>query len=538
MTFLAPIAFVALLVPVAIYLVHWLFGSRRRARVSAVFLWADLPQASTGGSRRHWPPITLLLLLQLLVAVVAALALARPATPSDPPRHLALILDASASMQATDIAPTRFDAARARGLERLAALRPADQVSLIRAGLDASLLSSGSPAGARDALNDARPGASSSAIREALALASSQIALTPERPGQIVLLSDVAWPTPDPVGRLAAAVDVVAIGGGSDNQAVGPVSVRMDPNGRGQTAFVEVANNADRPVRVPLRIIADGSPLDQREVDIPARARTRLSMPLPVEAHRITVRLLGHDALALDDTSETIAPGGPPRDVLLLGRVTAGLRRALESIPSLHVRGADASVSSPADLTVLAGSLPARLPTGPLLLVDPPPDSGRLLGVGLGSGARVEGSHPLLQGLDLAALQSETASVGGVPGWARAVLGTVEGPLIMEGRLEGRPVVALTFDPSLSGLEKTLAFPLLISNATSFLLNQPDLNSPVVAEPFDRAKSDIAPRPIPSFASSNPTVAPTESLAERWQWLLAAALAVLGIEWLVFARRG
>jgi hypothetical protein len=25
---------------------------------------------------------------------------------------------------------------------------------------------------------------------------------------------------------------------------------------------------------------------------------------------------------------------------------------------------------------------------------------------------------------------------------------------------------------------------------------------------------------------------------ERWQWLLAAALLVLGVEWLVFARRG
>ena len=50
MTLLAPLALVALLVPAAIYLVHWFFGSRRRLRVSAVFLWADLPRASTGRS--------------------------------------------------------------------------------------------------------------------------------------------------------------------------------------------------------------------------------------------------------------------------------------------------------------------------------------------------------------------------------------------------------------------------------------------------------------------------------------------------------
>jgi hypothetical protein len=186
---LAPVALAALLVPVAIYLVHWLFGSRRRLRVPAIFLWADLPQASAGRSRRRRPPITLLLLLQLLAATLAAFALSRPATPSEPPRHLALILDASASMQATDVAPTRFEAARVRGVERIAAMRPTDMVSLIRAGREASLVASGSPDTARSAVSSAVPGAGGAAIREALALASSQLAATPERSGQIVILT-------------------------------------------------------------------------------------------------------------------------------------------------------------------------------------------------------------------------------------------------------------------------------------------------------------------------------------------------------------
>src|SRR5262249_19887498 len=154
----------------------------------------------------------------------------------------------------------------------------------------------------------------------------------------------------------------------------------------------------------------------------------------------------------------------------LAGRVSDGLRRALEATPSLHILPADAQPASPTrtDLSVLQGSLPAQLPPGPLLLVDPPANSGRLLGVGLGSGARIEPTHPLLQGLDLVGLENETPAIGGVPGWAHVVLGTAQGPLIMEGRLEGRPTVALTFDPGISGLEKSLAFPLLIINATTF----------------------------------------------------------------------
>ncbi len=517
MTFLAPVALVALLVPVAIYLVHWFFGSRRRLRVSAVFLWANLPQASTGRSRRRWPPITLLLLLQLLAAALAALALARPATPSDPARHVALILDASASMQATDVAPSRFESARARAIERLATFGPADQVSVIRAGNDATVLSSGAPDSARGALGAARVGASSSAVREALALASRQLSATPDHRGEIVLLTDVAWPMPDPVGPLAAQVEVVAVGGGSDNQAVGNLRVRMDPNGRAQTAFVEVANYATHAVRVPMRLTAEGAPLDERQVDLPAQTRTRLSIPLPVDAHRITVRLLGHDALALDDVVETTAPGGPPRDAVLLGRVSDGLRRALEAIPSLRVRAPDANIATPADLTVFAASLPARLPSGPLLLIDPPASSGRLLGVGLGNGERIQEAHPLLQGLDLAAIQIEMPSISGVPGWAHVVLGTAQGPLIMDGRIEGRPVVALTFDPSLYGLEKSLAFPLLISNATAFLLTQSDTPSGALAEPFDSAESDIGPRATPSLSYSNPPLVGADGLGERWR---------------------
>jgi len=313
----------------------------------------------------------------------------------------------------------------------------------------------------------------------------------------------------------------------------------MDPSGRSQTAFVELANESDRAARVPLRFTADGAPLDERQVDIAPRSLARLSIPVPVDAHRIAVRLLRSDALALDDVFETTAPGGPQRDVDLLGRVSPGLRRAVEAIPSLHVRTTD--TGQPADLTVFDGALPARLPAGPLLLVDPPSNSARLLGVGLGNGDRLLPSHPLLQGLDLVALQDETPSVSGVPGWAHVVLGTQHGPLIMEGRLEGHPVVSLTFDPALSGIEKSLAFPLLVSNATSFLLAEAEQSAAATTagEHFDPAESDIRPRPLPTFESAarsaNMTTTPS---TEVWPWAAGLALAILGLEWVVFARRG
>ena len=105
-------------------------------------------------------------------------------------------------------------------------------------------------------------------------------------------------------------------------------------------------------------------------------------------------------------------------------------------------------------------------------------------------------------------LEDETPSISGVPGWAHVVLGTRQGPLIMQGTLDNRPVVSLTFDPAVSGLEKSLAFPLLISNATSFLLTQSEIAAAPLNPPFDTAESDIAPRPAPTFetvANNNQT---------------------------------
>ena len=128
------------------------------------------------------------------------------------------------------------------------------------------------------------------------------------------------------------------------------------------------------------------------------------------------------------------------------------------------------------------------------------------------------------------------------------------------------------FDPAVSGLEKSLAFPLLVSNATSYLLAQAETASTKAAEAFDPAESDIAPRatlplplslplplPLPLGVPSGELSTGESALgasrgggegrvradalagldfAERWQWLMAAALVVLGAEWLVFARRG
>jgi len=91
----------------------------------------------------------------------------------------------------------------------------------------------------------------------------------------------------------------------------------------------------------------------------------------------------------------------------------------------------------------------------------------------------------------------------------------------MHGLLDGHPVVSLTFDPTLSGVDKSLAFPLLISNATSYLLVQAEdqVND---TQPFDRAESDIRPRALPTFDTARLPTQSDQAVSEVWPWLAAA----------------
>src|SRR2546423_1164358 len=84
-------------------------AGRRRRPWSNVRLWRGL-----GGereARRNWRPPrrSLLLALQLAFVAVAVLALAGPTLlrPAEG-EHLIVVLDASASLGATDVVPTRF----------------------------------------------------------------------------------------------------------------------------------------------------------------------------------------------------------------------------------------------------------------------------------------------------------------------------------------------------------------------------------------------------------------------------------------------
>jgi hypothetical protein len=195
---------------------------------------------------------------------------------------------------------------------------------------------------------------------------------------------------------------------------------------------------------------------------------------VPAGARRVAVRLAGGDSLAADDFAEVSVDIGFVRRVLLVTRRPEALERALRAIPDLKVDtvSPDRYDGSGAEIVVLDGVVPQPLPTGQLIVVGPP--SGQSL---LPVRPEIQGvqfsdfdpRHPLLQAVDLSAVRLAKATPFQTPSWARVVAEAPGGPLILEGREEGRSVIGLGFEPSASGIDRMIAFPLLVANAISFL---------------------------------------------------------------------
>src|SRR3712207_6737091 len=142
MGLLAPLALLLLALALPIIVLYMLRLRRPPAPVSSILLWeavlADL-EANVPWQRlrRHW-----LLILQLLILLLLVLALARPfgLTAEAATGNTIIVLDASASMRATDVAPSRFERARAEARALIDRLAPDARMALILAGPAAEVL--------------------------------------------------------------------------------------------------------------------------------------------------------------------------------------------------------------------------------------------------------------------------------------------------------------------------------------------------------------------------------------------------------------
>ncbi|HEX6548784.1 MAG TPA: VWA domain-containing protein [Candidatus Dormibacteraeota bacterium] len=234
MTFAEPLALLA--IPVLPLLAAFYIVARmRRRRYALRFTNLALLASVAGrgpGIRRHVPPVLLLTALGMLLLGLAQPILYLMVARND--ARVMLVIDVSGSMQATDVAPTRLDAAVNAAHTLVDKLPPNARVGLIAFNANAQLIQplTDNRQQVVDALGSLHANGST-AIGDAIALAVDQ--LKPQHPaassarGQpasmIVLLTDGSSNTGiDPIAAAgqaqAAGIPVEAIGIGQRNASV------------------------------------------------------------------------------------------------------------------------------------------------------------------------------------------------------------------------------------------------------------------------------------------------------------------------------
>ena len=133
MSFLAPLALLLGGLAAPLVALYFLKLRRRRVTVPSVLLWQAFEKTERLASPFERFRRNLLLWLQLAVLLLLVLAAARPylETRVATARSVVLVLDRSASMGATDLRPTRFDAAVQAAGDLVDGLGPSDEAMLI-----------------------------------------------------------------------------------------------------------------------------------------------------------------------------------------------------------------------------------------------------------------------------------------------------------------------------------------------------------------------------------------------------------------------
>jgi len=199
LAFLSPERLLILLI-IPVLVLGYIFASRRKNRRGMRFTntsMLDVVVPKQSQWRRH-----LAVALSLLSLITLTAAFARPKTQVDVPRERAtvvLVIDASLSMQATDVKPSRLDAAKQAAIDFVLALPEKYNVSVVSMAGSAAILVPPTTAHntVENAINSIKL-QDSTAIGEGIAAGLSALGQAPKdpdnpdsvAPGAIVLLSD------------------------------------------------------------------------------------------------------------------------------------------------------------------------------------------------------------------------------------------------------------------------------------------------------------------------------------------------------------
>lgn len=484
MRFLAPIAFAFASVLPLVVLFYLLKRKRVTRLVPSTVLWqrflAETQASAPFQKLRHnW-----LLLFQLLMLCLLILALARPyfsGTVRSGGLQV-LVLDASASMQATDESPSRFERARAEALKLVDALGEGGsaQMAVLVAGSQTEVKQSrtANKAALRRALESARPSDSPSRVVDALRVAES---LTRnEALSEVHLFSDGSVPDLSEFETKDLRLVFHKVGQRADNLAITSLDIKANPENPEQRAiFTSVANFSQQDREVRLDLSFEGSLVESRVVSVgPTNTTPVVFLAAQDRDGVFQVRFEANDDLAVDNEASRVSLLPQPVRVILVSPGNRLMERALMAAGS-HVelelvRDYDAALEQRGDhdMVVLDDVMPSVWPTVPLLafaVANTNWFEGSLGRMEAPSIVDWRSTHPLLRFVSFDNVQIAESWVVPRSDWAVPLVESPQSALILAGELGRQRIVWVGFNPLESTWPLRISFPIFIANSLEWL---------------------------------------------------------------------
>lgn len=476
MNFLAPAAFVfAAVLPVVI--LFYLLKRKRVVRlVSSTVLWQRFlaeTQASAPFQklRKNW-----LLFLQLLLLVLAILALSRPffATNIKPAELRVVILDGSASMQATDVKPSRFEVARAEALKWVDSLGTHDQMVVLLAGASTEVKQSATSdkAALRRALQACTSSDAPTRLAPALRMAESLV--REQRNAEIHLFSDGGVTGLDEFENKALPLVYHRVGKEGNNLGLTALDVRANPeNPLERAVYANVVNISSNAQSAELELRFNDRLVESRTLLVPAgQSSPQVFIAKQTADGVFTVQLAARDDLEADNRASIVSLIPRPVNILLVTRGNRLLEKAFRSAPNVQLTTApDALDAAGFDFVVLDTVVPSAWPERNLMAIRVAQTNWFEGLVNVEAPAIVDwrSTHPLLRYSGFDNVQIVQSLVAKQPSWAVSLADAPQASMMVAGELGRHRVIWMGFDILESNWPLRVSFPIFIANAIEWL---------------------------------------------------------------------
>lgn len=460
----------------ALTVLLYLLKLRRRAvPVPFARIWdrvlRDKESSELFSQLKRW----LSLLLQLLLVLLLVLALGDPRFGQREPKgkNAVLLLDASLSMQAVDVKPSRLERGKALAKQFVRGLGSDDRAVVVQMDMLPTPLStmSSDPSELEAAIDRVRAEDTPADLARALAFAEDSLRglSSPE----IVLISDGALDAEGLTSRVP--VHIMPVGSGDNNVAISEFSARRYPLDKSRVeVMLEVTNTTERQQEVELSLFGDGVLIDVTRLRLAPHERLpRFYSDIAGASRRLEARLRLADGkpddLPADDRAYALMPERRRARVLVVTPGNTYLEAALLLDEYLDVTTIAPGAYPPKerfDVTIFDGVAFAPAQNGgSALFLNPPADKSPIKldkpikDFGFDRWNR---KSPLLRFLALGDVQV-AHGYRMAPEKGDEVLGESDlGPILVSGVRSGIPVVVLSFDPRDSDFVLRPAWPLFL----------------------------------------------------------------------------